>query len=91
MATNTETFKTGKNRYTLILKTETLTLSQGNDGFWLYDKTRSMNLSMRAKTKDDAFIIAIEYYQKRLTEIEESYYDLKATVDGFVEQFKDEE
>lgn len=29
--------------------TETLTLSECSDGFWLYDKTRGMNLSMRAK------------------------------------------
>lgn len=27
--------------------TETLTLSECSDGFWLYDKTRGMNLSMR--------------------------------------------
>lgn len=30
--------------------TKTLTLSECSDGFWLYDETRGMNLSMRART-----------------------------------------
>lgn len=32
-----------------IILTDTLTISECTDGFWLYDKTRGMNLSMRAK------------------------------------------
>ena len=74
------------NKYTLILKTDTLLLSEGKDGFWLYDKTRSMNLSIRAKTKDDAFIETIEYYQKRLTEVEKHHAVLKSQVETFVSQ-----
>ncbi len=73
---------------------ETLTLceieSGGSKGFWLYDDTRGMNLAMRAKTERDAFVEALEYYQKRLTEVERSYTSLKGQVDSFVSQFVEE-
>lgn len=67
--------------------TETLTLSECSDGFWLYDKTRGMNLSMRAKTAQDAFVECISYYQKRLAEVESEHRELTAKVDAFVGQF----
>jgi hypothetical protein len=72
---------------------ETLTLCEytsprnGSFGFWLYDETRGMNLSMRAKTERVALVEALEYYQERLIGMEKSYADLKARVDAFVEQF----
>lgn len=67
--------------------TETLTLSECKDGFWLYDKTRGMNLSMRAKTPQDAFVECISYYQARLTEVEAQHQALAAKVEAFVSQF----
>lgn len=71
---------------------KTLCLSECKDGFWLYDETRGMNLAMRAKTRDAAFIDALEYYQDRLKEVETDYALLKSKVDVFVSQFiKDEE
>ncbi len=70
---------------------ETLSLSECSDGFWLWDKTRQMNLSMKAKTPTDAFVEALHYYQGRLTEVEQKYRDMKTKVDAFVAQFVDEE
>jgi len=67
--------------------TETLTLSECSDGFWLYDETRGMNLSMRAKTPQDAFVECISYYQGRLSEVENEHRKLTAKVDAFVSQF----
>lgn len=64
---------------------DTLTLSECSDGFWLYDKTRGMNLSMRAKTQTDAFVEAIKYYQERLKSVEASYFSLNKKVEEFVE------
>lgn len=58
----------------------------GSAGFWLYDKTRGMNLAMRAKTETAAFVEALEYYQERLQEVERQYADLKAKVDAFISQ-----
>lgn len=69
---------------------DTLHLADCHDGFWLYDDTRGMNLSMRAKTKDDAFVEALSYYQKRLKEVEGLYSSLKSQVNTFVEQFTDD-
>jgi len=50
-----------------------------------------MNLSMKAKTKDDAFVEALTYYQKRLKQVEGYYSSLKARVDVFVESFVEED
>lgn len=66
---------------------ETLTLSECRDGFWLYDETRGMNLAMRAKTKDAAFLEALDYYQNRLLRVEKEYNDLSKKVEAFVGQF----
>ena len=74
-----------------VFKTDTLALSECKDGFWLYDETRGMNLSMRAKTERSALIEALEYYQERLKEVEGNYWGLKGQVDSFVEQFKEDE
>lgn len=64
-----------------------LTLSECTDGFWLYDDTRGMNLSMRAETSTDALVEALEYYQDRLSKVESEYKELSSKVNNFVEQF----
>lgn len=71
--------------------TATLTLSECNDGFWLWDETRGMNLSMRAKTPQDAFLECITYYQRRLAKVEGEHRELSAKVDAFVSQFVEDE
>ncbi|HHJ1043789.1 TPA: hypothetical protein ACQFIS_003691 [Escherichia coli] len=75
--------------YTALSKT--LSISQCTDGYWLFDETRGMNLAMRAKTAEAAYLEALEYYQERLTEVEEDYKSLKAKVDHFVGQFIEED
>ena len=69
---------------------KTLTLCEyqtgGSLGFWLWDETRGMNLSMRAKTSTAAFVEALEYYQERLAEVESNYKSLSERVDAFVAQ-----
>lgn len=70
---------------------DTLTLTECTDGYWLYDKTRGMNLSMHAKTSSDAFVEALAYYQRRLQAVEEDYNILSGRVDAFVSQFIDED
>ncbi|WAE76870.1 hypothetical protein vBEcoMphAPEC6_00065 [Escherichia phage ph0011] len=75
--------------YTVLSKS--LSISQCTDGFWLYDETRGMNLAMQEKTPDAAYLKALEYYQKRLTEVENNYQNLKEKVDNFVGQFVDDD
>lgn len=70
---------------------ETLGLTECKDGFWLYDKMRGMNLSLRAKTPQDAFVEALHYYQRRLAEVERAHNELTAKVDAFVTQFVPED
>lgn len=75
---------------------DTLTLCQyssprnGNFGFWLYDKTRGINLSMRAKTETEAFVEALTYYQRRTAEVETELSSLQLKVNNFVSQFVEE-
>lgn len=73
------------------LDSETLSLHGftfgGNKGYWLHDKTRGFNLSMRAETPTDAFVEALHYYQKRLTLREQELAALQSKVDAFVSQF----
>lgn len=71
--------------------TETLSITECGDGFWLYDETRSMNLSMRAKSPQDAFVEALGYYQRRLAEVEASHKSLDSRVQEFVSQFVEED
>lgn len=75
--------------YTALSKS--LSISQCTDGYWLFDETRGMNLAMRAKTAEAAYLEALEYYQERLKEVEEDYKSLKAKVDHFVGQFIEED
>ena len=74
---------------------ETLWISEyksgGDLGFWLYDKTQGMNLAIRAKSETTAFVKALQYYQKRLMEVEHAHSTLKTKVDTFIEQFVDEQ
>jgi hypothetical protein len=76
-------------------KSTTLSLCEyktgGSTGYWLYDKTRGMNLSMRAKSEREAFIEALHYYQQRLSECERAHASLKSQVDAFISQFSDAE
>lgn len=74
-----------------IFKNDNFLLSECNDGFWLYDYEIGMNLSMRAKTEQDAFIEALTYYQNRLKQIKKDYKDLNNKVEAFVSQFNNEE
>ena len=72
-----------------IKLTDTLTISECKDGYWLYDKTRGMNLAMGAETEQDAYVKAISYYQKRCAEIELKKKKLYDNVNNFIESLSD--
>ena len=74
-----------------IKLTDTLVLSECKDGWWLYDKVVGMNLGMRCKSPDAAFIEALTYYQKRLTVSKERYANLSDKVEKFISQFVTED
>jgi hypothetical protein len=68
--------------------TPTLNLSEQTDGYWLWDTTRNMNLSMRAKTPEAAFIEALMYYQTRCLVVEKQLKQITERVDNFVESIE---
>ena len=74
-----------------IKLTDTLTLSECKDGFWLYDKVAGMNLGMRCDTEEQAFVDALTYYQKRLTQVKGGLKSLSEKVELFVSQFVPED
>ena len=67
----------------ITVLSETLALVERVDGFWLWDETRQMNLSVKAKTKESALVEALMYYQRRLLRIEKAYEKLDAAVATF--------
>ena len=69
-----------------IKLSDKLELSHCRDGYWLWDKTRGMNLAVRAKTEREAFVEALKYYQNRQPEIEKELKDLKAKVNRFLSE-----
>jgi len=71
--------------------TDDLMISECSDGYWLYDYTRGMNLAMKAKTPEDAFVEAITYYQKRLTKVEGEFNKLNQTVNDFIDSVSDDD
>lgn len=74
-----------------VFKIDTLSLTECNDGYYLYDTVLGMNISMRAKTEQDVFIQSLLYYQRRLIEVKSDYNDLKNKVDSFLSQFDRDE
>jgi hypothetical protein len=46
---------------------------------------------MHVKTEQDAFVRALQYYQRRLLEVESNYKDLKSKVDSFVSNFVEDD
>ena len=60
-------------------------IAECSDGFWLRDKARGMNLAIRAKNERSALIKALEYYQRRLPEVEAENKELKGHINGLLE------
>ena len=68
---------------------DTLTISHLVDGHWLHDDVAGMNLAIKAKTEEAAFVEAITYYQSRTARLDTELNELRAKVTSFLEQFKD--
>ncbi len=79
-------------KHKLIFKNETLLLTFHEiEKYWLYDYTRGMNLAMRAENEQKAFIVALNYYQKRLSETENELKSIKEKFYKFIEKFEVDE
>ena len=74
-----------------IFKIDTLSLHECTDGYFLYDNVVGMNISMRAKTEQDAYIEALLWYQKSLFNAKLEYKKLNDKVESFLCQFEGED
>jgi hypothetical protein len=70
-----------------VFKLDTLSLVECRDGYYLYDTVVGMNISMRAKSEEEACIKALLYYQRRLAEVKSEYNSLNTKVENFLSQF----
>ena len=61
------------------------------NSWWLYDSRVGWNIGMREKTRDEAFVEAIEYWAKRAIKSEAEHSKLQAHVSAFVTQVSDPE
>lgn len=71
-----------------VFKLDTISLTECNDGYWLYDYVVGQNISLRAKTEQDACIEAILWYQKRLASCKLDYKTLNDKVENFLSEFE---
>ena len=70
-----------------VFKIDTLSLVECSDGYYLYDTVVGMNITMRAKTEQDACIEALLWYQKSLVNAKLEYRILNDKVENFLSQF----
>ncbi len=74
--------------------TEHITLSECHPdsecrtvNWWLYDTRAGYNIGMREKSRDAAFVGAIDYWADRATRAEKELSDIQSRVSAFVGQF----
>lgn len=70
-----------------VFKLDTISLTECNDGYYLYDYVVGMNITMRAKTEQDACVEALLWYQKSLLDAKLKYNILNNKVENFLSQF----
>jgi hypothetical protein len=71
--------------------TPTLSLAECTDGFWLWDDNGKQNLSMKAKTAQDALVEALDIALERCARFEKAHAELSQKVEAFVSQFRDDD
>ena len=69
-----------------LFKIDTLSLYECTDGYFLYDYVLGMNISMRAKTEQEACIQSLLYYQRSLIKVKTECKELNNKVQNFISQ-----
>ena len=73
-----------------VFKTETLSLCECTDGYYLYDTIQGSNISMYKKTEQEACIEALLFYQKRYGILKSEHKELNNKVDQVLSILVDE-
>ena len=74
-----------------VFKTDALTLTECTDGYYLWDKVAGFNISIHAKTEQQALIDGLEYYQRYHSKLKKESKELNDKVESFLCQFGKEE
>ena len=74
-----------------VFKTDTLVLTETNDGYYLWDNFAKCNIAMHAKSEQQALIEGLEYYQTYHYKLKKEYKELNDKVESFLCQFDREE
>lgn len=72
------------------VKTDTLTLTECTDGYYLWDNIAGFNIAVHAKDEQQAFIEGLEYYQRYHTKLQKEYKELNNKVNSFLCQFSED-
>jgi len=74
-----------------VFKTDTLTLTECTDGYYLWDKVAGFNIAIHAKSEQQALIDGLDYYQRYHSKLKKEYKELNDKVESFLCQFNREE
>lgn len=79
-------------KYELVFKNDTITLTKHphKEEYWLYDKSQGCNVAMHAKTERDAFVQAVDYYQRTIARITSENNSLSLKVDAILDILSDD-
>jgi hypothetical protein len=70
-----------------VFKTDTLTLTECTDGYYLWDKVEGFNIAIHAKSEQQALIDGLDYYQRYHSKLKKEYKELNDKVESFLCQF----
>ncbi len=71
-----------------VFKTNTLTLTECTDGYYLWDNVAGFNITIHAKSEQQALIEGLEYYQRYHSKLKKDYKELNDKVENFLSQFE---
>jgi len=74
-----------------VFKTDTLTLTECTDGYYLWDNVASFNIAIHAKSEQQALIDGLNYYQNYHSKLKKEHKDLNDKVQNFLSQFERED
>lgn len=74
-----------------VFKTNTLTLTECTNGYYLWDTVAGFNISIHAKSEQQALIDGLEYYQRYHSKLKKEHKELNDKVENFLCQFDKEE
>ena len=69
----------------MVKLSDTLTLIERKDGYWIHDKIQGINVALRAKTERDAFVMALSFYQKYYYLNKQKNESIYKKVNSFIE------